>query len=368
MSRMVEVSIDLDNLRHNYRLAKHMAGNAEVWVVGKSDAYGHGLQHVAHALCDADGFALLDMDDALALRQGGFDQTILLMAGPSHERELAEASVKRISIVIRNREQLDMLRHARLKQPVSVWVKVRSNINRFGFDPAAVPGIVDALRDQAGVRLQGLLMHFAQADDLAVELDTQWHAFRNLAAELGLRFSAANSAAMLRDTKTHGQAIRLGTALYGNNPFVGAAAHDNLAGFRPVMKMTARLTDIVPLSAGAPLGYGATFRADKAMRVGIVACGYGDGYPNKATTGTPVLIRGQRTRILGDVAMNVMFIDLTTVSDAQTGDWVILFGDDKLRIDEVAHYAGQRPESIQCAIGGKHRTRILERGTWPCHP
>lgn len=366
MSRMVEVSIDLDNLRHNYRLAKGLAGNAEVWAVAKSDAYGHGLKQVAHALCDADGFALLDMDDAVTLRQEGFGQTILLMAGPGHERELAEASVRQISIVIRNREQLDMLRHARLKLPIGVWVKVRSNINRFGFDPAAVPGIVAALRDHTGVRLQGLLMHFAQADDLGVELDPQWQAFRDLAAATGSRFSAANSAAMLRDRKTHGQAIRLGTALYGNNPFVGAPAHDHIAGFRPVMKMTARITDVVPLPAGAPLGYGATFRASEAMRVGIVACGYGDGYSNRATTGTPVLIRGQRTRILGDIAMNAMFVDLTPLPDVQAGDWVTLFGDDKLRIDEVGRHVGQRPESMQCAIGGRHRMRLLERGIWPC--
>lgn len=368
MARMVEVTIDLDNLRHNYRLAKRLAGHAEVWAVGKSDAYGHGLQQVARALCDADGFALLDMDDAVALRQGGFGQTILLMAGPGHERELAEASVRQIAIVIRNRDQLDMLRHARPKLPIGVWVKVRSNINRFGFDPAAVPGIVAALRDHTGVRLQGLLMHFAQADDLSVELAPQWQAFRNLAAETGLRFSAANSAAMLRDPGTHGQAIRLGTALYGNNPFVGAAAHDHIAGFRPVMTMTARITDVVPLPAGAPLGYGATFRASDAMRVGIVACGYGDGYANRATTGTPVLVRGQRTRILGDIAMNVMFVDLTTVPDARTGDWVTLFGDDKLRIDEVGRHVGQRPETIQCAIGGRHRMRLVERGIWPGSP
>jgi alanine racemase len=360
MSNTVSVSLHLDHLRHNYGVTKRIAAHADVYAVLKSDAYGHGLLQVARALRHADGFALLDLDDAIVLRKEGFLQSILMMAGVNDARELAEACQHRLTVVVRSWHQFDMLRAFRPQFPLHVWVKVKSNINRFGFAPEEVPDLLRELTARPEIRLQGLMMHFAAADDLDCDLDGQWATFRALTEQTQLPFSAANSAAMLRDTSTHGRLVRIGSALYGNNPFVDAKPFDALQEFRPVMRFDAKIVGSVRLQAGEAIGYGGTFVAECAMHVGIVGCGYGDGYPHGATTGTPVLVRGTRSRILGNVAMNAMFVDLGPVPAAQVGDWVTLWGDERLRIDEVARHAGQRPEAIECNLAKKHDMHLIE--------
>jgi alanine racemase len=360
MSNTVSVSLNLDHLRHNYSVAKTIAPNATVHAVLKSDAYGHGLLHIARALRHADGFAVLDIDDAIALREDGFPQPILMMAGVDDRCELDEAIRRRLTPVMRSPRQLDMLRPWQSQPPLPVWVKVKSSINRFGFDPADVPALLRELAARPDIHLQGLMMHFAAADDLDCDLDSQWKGFQALAAQMQLPFSAANSAAMLRDARTHGSLVRLGSALYGNNPFIDARSFDALRDFRPVMRFDARIIGTVRLQTGEPIGYGGTFVADRAMRVGIVGCGYGDGYPHGASTGTPVLIRGVRSRVLGHVAMNMIFVDLQPTPEAQVGDWVTLWGDERLRIDEVACHAGQRAEAIECNMAKKHEVQLIE--------
>jgi alanine racemase len=366
MASTVSVNLNLDNLRHNYRLAKTMASGAQVYAVLKSDAYGHGLMNVALGLADADGFALLQLEDALHLRAAGLSQPVMMMAGVNDARELAEAYANDLTLVVRSRRQLEIMLHACVpRRPVGVWVKVKSSINRFGFLPAEVDDVLRELAGLSDIEVHGLMMHFPSADDLDCELDGQWESFRALAARTRMPFSAANSAAMLRDRKTHGRLVRAGSVLYGNNPFVGGEPFDALSGFRPVMRFEASVIDTVQLDAGQPIGYGGTFIADRRMRIGVVGCGYGDGYPPSACTGTPVMIRGARTRILGRVAMNAIFIDLESVPDAQVGDWVTLWGDERLRIDEVAQCAGMSPEAIECGLANKHRVHLSGSGRLP---
>ena len=360
MLNTVSVSLNLDHLRHNYRVAKALARTSQLFAVLKSDAYGHGLLNIAGGLANADGFALIQLDDALTLRQNNVEQPILMMAGINDERELAEACAHKLMVVVRSHQQLAMLREFPVSQQLLVWVKVKSNINRFGFAPSEVPAVLAELIAQPYIRVRGLMMHFASADDLNCPLSPQWESFQALVRNTGLDFSAANSAAMLRDKTTHGTLVRAGSVLYGNNPFVDGQPFEALQAFRPVMRLEARLIGTVDLSPGQPLGYGGMFVADRQMRVGIVGCGYGDGYPPVVSTGTPVLVCGVRTRILGKVAMNVAFIDLQPVMQAQTGDWVTLWGDERLRIDEVAQCAGLSPEAIQCGLMKKHRAKLIE--------
>jgi len=360
MLNTVSVSLNLNHLRHNYHQAKSMTRGAKVYAVMKADAYGHGLLDIAHGLPHADGFALLQLEDALHLREADFTQPIMLMEGINEARELAEVAGHRLTMVLRSHQQLEMLRACQTAGPLKIWLKVKSSMNRFGFEPDEVLGVLRELEARPHLKLEGLMMHFPSADDLDCELDSQWQVFRALLALTRLPFSIANSGAMLRDARTHGTLVRLGTALYGNNPFVGGKAFPALKEFRPVMRFEARVIGIAQLGAGEALGYGGSFVAERATRVGVVGCGFGDGYPSGAATGTPVMIGGVRTRIVGKVAMNVLFIDLEGIPEARTGDWVTLWGDADLRIDEVALHAGQGPEVIQCGMAKKHRVQLIE--------
>jgi alanine racemase len=360
MLNTVSVRLNLDHLRHNYALAKGMAPAAQVFAVVKADGYGHGLLNIARGLASADGFAAIQLEDALALRCAGLAQPILILEGINDAREIAEVCEHHLIIVLHSHYQMAMLRAYQGQIPIKIWVKVNSSMNRFGFDPTEAIEVLRALEAKPNVKLEGLMMHFPSADDLDCDLDSQWTMFRSLVSTTQLPFSVANSAAMLRDPRTHGRLVRLGSALYGNNPFVGGKAFDALKGFRPVMRFAARIIDTACVAAGEPLGYGGTFIAEHAMRIGIVGCGYGDGYPASASTGAPVMLGGVRTRIVGSVAMNVMFIDLEPVPDAQIGDWVTLWGDAHLRIDEVAQHAGLGAEAIQCGLTKKHRVHLIE--------
>ena len=356
----VNVSLNLDHLRHNYALAKTLAPAAQMFAVLKADAYGHGLLNIAHGLAHADGFAIIQLDDALALRRAGFAQPILMLEGIDDARELVGVCAHQLTMVLRSHHQMDMLRTYQKQTPLRIWVKVKSNMNRFGFHPGEVIDVLRELEAKPNVRLEGLMMHFPSADDLDRNLNAQWDEFRTLTTQTQLPFSVANSAAMLRDARTHGTLVRFGSALYGNNPFVDAKAFDTLQEFRPVMRFEARIIGTARVLAGDALGYGGSFVAEKSMRVGVLGCGYGDGYPSSASTGTPVMLRGVRTSIIGGVAMNVMFIDLEPVPDAQLGDWVTLWGDERLRIDEVAQSAGIRPEAIECGMAKKHHVHLIE--------
>lgn len=349
MQNTVTIKLNLDHLHHNYRLLKKLAPAAQVFAVVKSDAYGHGLLNIASGLPEADGFALIQLEDAITLRSAGIAQPILLMAGVNDVQEVAEARARQITIVVHHRDHLAMIRAAGAQQPLLVWVKVNSNMNRFGFNPVEVIGILRQLQAMPNVHVEGLMMHFPCADLLDQELHDQWNTFRELIALTNLPFSAANSAAMLRDARTHGDLVRTGAALYGINPFPG----EDRFRLRPVMHFEARLIAITQLSAGESVGYEGGFVAQRAMRIGVIGCGYGNGYPSTARTGTPVSIAGVRTRIIGKVAMNVIFIDLESARKAKVGDWATMWGNDVVQIEEVARNSGLSAAAIDCSMSRK---------------
>lgn len=347
MQNTVTIKLNLDYLHHNYGLLKKLAPGSQVFAVVKSDAYGHGLLNIASGLPEADGFALIQLEDAITLRNAGIAQPILLMAGVNDAHEVAEARARQLTVVVHHRDHLALIRASGAQPPLRVWIKVNSRMNRFGFDATDVLQILRELQAMPDIHVRGLMMHFPCADQLDQELDTQWNAFRELVAITQLPFSAANSAAMLRDARTHGDLVRTGAALYGINPFPG----EDSFGLRPVMHFEARLIAITNLAAGESVGYEGRFVAERAMRIGVVGCGY--GYPATAATGTPVSIAGVRTRIIGKVAMNVIFIDLESARDARVGDWVSLWGDGVVRIEEVARNAGLSAAAIDCSMSRK---------------
>ncbi len=295
MSRPIQASIDLSALKNNLRVVRR-ATSSRVMAVIKANGYGHGLMRVAEALQDAEGFALLDVRDGIALREAGFRQTILLLEGYFSRDELPLMAEYELTSVIHNQRQLAWLDAYPRKQGLSVWLKVNTGMNRLGFMPAEVPSVMERLKSHRAVRDVTLMTHFAQADE-AAGIATQLQIFKQLAAPYRVPCSLANSAAVLRYPEAHGDWVRPGISLYGSSPFADVSAQQ--LGLQPVMTLSSELISVRELRAGDAVGYGATFRADNAMRIGTVACGYADGYPRHAVTGTPILVNGQRTRVAG---------------------------------------------------------------------
>ncbi len=345
MSRPIQAHIDLSALRNNLRVVRQ-ASSARVMAVVKANAYGHGLLQAAETLRDADGFALLDVRDAIALREAGFRQPILLLEGFFSQDELPLLAEYELTSVIHSHRQLEWLDAYPRSNGLSVWLKINTGMNRLGFAPEAFPAVMERLKSHRAVRDVTLMTHFAQADE-APGVATQLALFEQLTANHRLPRSLSNSAAILRHPAAHGDWVRPGIMLYGSSPFadVSAAA----LGLQPVMTLSSELISVRDLKAGDAVGYGATFRAERAMRIGTVACGYADGYPRHAGTGTPILVGGVRTRTLGRVSMDMLAVDLSEVPDARIGSRVVLWGEG-MPIDDVASAAGTISYELLCAL------------------
>jgi alanine racemase len=327
-------------------LARRRAPDARVLAVIKADAYGHGLLRAAHAFADAEGFAVLELDDAVRLRAAGFDRRILMLEGFFDAAELPVLAEERLSCVLHNDEQLTMLQAARLPAAVDVFVKIDTGMNRLGFRPEALRRVLDALRACRNAGEVTLMTHFACADD-ARGIDWQLDAFRHATTGLALPLSLANSATLLRYPHAASGWARLGIMLYGASPFAEESAH--ALGLRPAMTLASRIIAVRELAAGESVGYGALFHAREAMRIGVVACGYADGYPRHAPTGTPVLVAGERTRLIGRVSMDMLCVDLSGLPQAQVGASVVLWGEG-LPVEEVAQAAGTVSYELLCAL------------------
>lgn len=346
MPRPILARIDLDALNNNLRVARRAAPSARTMAVIKANGYGHGLLRVAGALSEAEGFALLDIQDAIRLREAGYRQTILLLEGFFEADDLPLLAEYDISSAIHSDWQLDMLDAYPRRGALDVWLKVNSGMNRLGFAPQQTPQVLERLRRHRAVREVTLMTHFANADE-ARGVSAQLDLFNAAVAAYRMPRSLANSAALLRYPQTHGTWVRPGIMLYGASPFADKTAAE--LGLRPVMTLTSRIIATQELRAGDEVGYGSLFRADRAMRIGIVACGYADGYPRHATTGTPVLVGGQRTRTLGRVSMDMLCVDLSTLPQAGVGAPVTLWGEG-MPIEEVATAAGTISYELMCAL------------------
>jgi alanine racemase len=345
MSRPIQAHIDLSALRNNLRVVRR-ASSARVMAVVKANAYGHGLLQTARALNDADGYALLDVRDAVTLRDAGFRQPILLLEGYFSRDELPLLAEYELTTVIHSHQQLEWLDAYPRKNGLSVWLKLNSGMNRLGFSAQEFPAVMERLKSHRAVREVTLMTHFAQADE-APGVSAQHALFEQLTANRHHPRSLANSAAILRHPAAHADWVRPGIMLYGSSPFGDASAQ--ALGLQPVMTLSSELISVRDIKAGEAVGYGATFRAERAMRIGTVACGYADGYPRHAASGTSILVDGKRTRTLGRVSMDMLSVDLSALPDARVGSRVVLWGEG-MPIDEVARSAGTISYELLCAL------------------
>jgi alanine racemase len=357
MPRPLVARISLSALRHNLQVAKNKASKARVWAVVKANAYGHGLARAVQAFATADGLALIEPDAAFRLREMGWQKPILLLEGFFDAADLPLVAKHRINVAVHCNEQIAMLEQASLSQPVDIHLKMNSGMNRLGFTPTQYEAAYARLRALPAIGRITLMTHFANADDalnpglpLAVQLRRFHEATQGLEGERSL----ANSAAVLMHPDAIGDWVRPGIMLYGATPGGGTAEE---FGLRPAMTLTSEIIGIQHIQAGEAVGYGSRFIADKPMTVGMVACGYADGYPRHAPTGTPILVNGRKTRLIGRVSMDMLNVDLTDIPGAAVGSPVILWGEG-MPIDEVATAAGTLGYELMCAVAP--RVRIIE--------
>lgn len=360
MPRPIRASIDLEALRHNYQLAKNRSGNAKAFAVIKANAYGHGLENAVAAFGDiADGFALLDIAEARKLREAGLTQPIALLEGFFEPSDLGDVLELGLIPAIHGEAQLKMLERARPQTSLDVLIKINSGMNRLGFTADNFAAALARLQALPCVRFITAMTHFARADD-EVGIAEQLGVFRTLTGGLGMPVSLANSAALLRFPEVAGQITRPGIILYGGSPMPAQHSAEAI-GLRPAMTLSSEIIGTQSIQAGDKVGYGGTFTAEGAMRIGTVACGYADGYPRHAPTGTPILVGGRRTRLLGRVSMDMLACDLTHLEEAGVGTPVTLWGDG-LAADEVATAAGTISYELFCALAPRVPVQVRGLG------
>ena len=346
MSRPVYAQINLAALNANLARAREKAAGAQVLAVVKANAYGHGLARVLPALEDADGLALVELDSAIMLREARYSRRILLIEGFFEEGELAEIGHRRLAVVVHHDEQVRMLEATALPRPIEVFVKVNTGMNRLGFDPGDVAGVCERLSAAPGVAALRLMTHLARADE-DDGLDEPLHRFEAACRGLPYPRSIANSAGVMRFEEVGGDIVRPGIMLYGASPFPYDTAA--MLGLRPVMTLRSRVIAIQDLKANDSVGYGGAYTATRAHRIGVVACGYADGYPRHAPNGTPILVCGRKTRLAGRVSMDLLTVDLTDVPEARVGSPVVLWGEG-LPVDDVASAASTVGYELLCAL------------------
>ena len=356
MPRPIRATISAAALAHNLAVAKRHAGGSKLWAVVKANAYGHGLLRAVQALRDADGFALLDFADALQVRDAGIDKAILMLEGFFKPGDIALLLRHRLTPVIHSMEQLEMLEKASAADlpagKLDVYLKVNSGMNRLGFTVDNVRLAWNALEANRGVASVTLMTHFADADgEGGIAAQLQW--FNELTQPFLVGShpaprSLANSAALLRfPEEARADWVRPGIMLYGCSPFSFRGAED--IGLQPAMTLASEIIGVQNLQPGERVGYGMTYEAAQEMTIGVVACGYADGYPRHAPSGTPVLVAGQRTATVGRVSMDMLCVDISDIPEAYVGTPVTLWGEG-LPCDEVALSAGTVSYELLCGL------------------
>ncbi len=353
MSRPAEVVINLSALRHNFSRIRTLAPDSRIMAIVKADAYGHGLARIARTLKEADAFGVACLEEAQELRQAGIDQPIILLEGPYAVDELSDIKQLQLDIVVHDLSQVEMLEQHQLTEhldnkPFSIWLKVDTGMHRLGFSPESANAAFARLKQISGVDDIRLMTHLARANDRQNQMtQEQIQCFNQLQELMSSEKTIANSAGIIAFPEAHVDWVRPGIMLYGVSPFQDSFGPDE--GLQPVMTLQSKLITVRQLKAGEPVGYGATWRCPEDMSVGVVAAGYGDGYPRHAPSGTPVLVNGKRVELIGRASMDMLTVDLRTQPQAKAGDPVILWGEG-LPVEEVAKHADTISYEVLCGV------------------
>jgi alanine racemase len=360
MTRPILATIHTAALRNNIQRARDAAPDAKVWAVVKANAYGHGIEHVFEGLRSADGFALLDLDEAARVRKLGWRGPILLLEGVFEQRDLELCSRLGLWHTVHCDEQIQMLATHKTEVPHRVFLKLNSGMNRLGFAPQQYRAAWTRLNALPQVEEISLTTHFSDADG-AKGIEEQLRIFNATTRDLPGERSLANSAATLRHSvNAAADWVRPGIALYGSSPDFPEHTYADWQ-LLPAMTLSSKIIATQAINTLATVGYGSIFKAEKPMTIGVVACGYADGYPRHCSTGTPVLVNGVRTRVVGRVSMDMITVDLepliqagVDVGHVGVGSEVTLWGKASngavLSIDEVAQAGSTVGYELMCAL------------------
>jgi alanine racemase len=365
MPRPIQATIHTEALRHNLDRVRRAAPDAKVWGVVKANAYGHGIERVWEGMRGVDGFALLDLNEAERVRALGWRGPILLLEGVFEARDLELCSRLNLWHTVHCDEQIDMLATHKTHQPHRVFLKMNSGMNRLGFAPQRFRAAWTRLDALPQVDEISLMTHFSDADG-ARGIEHQVAAFDRITHDLPGERTLSNSAASLRfggDARVRADWVRPGIAVYGSAP--DFPDHDIAHwGLQPAMTLATRIIGVQQLAPGDTVGYGSNFSADRPLRIGVIACGYADGYPRHCNTGTPVLVEGERTRIVGRVSMDMITVDIPHLPHAGMGSEVTLWGRAAngavLAIDEPARAGGTVGYELMCALAQRVPVQVAD--------
>jgi len=354
INRPILASIHTDAFQHNLNRVRELAPESKIWAVVKSRAYGHTFEAALNGLASTDGFALLNMQNALRLREACWQGRILLLEGLFHENELTLAEKLSCDLVVHCEMQVQWLEKYKAHKPFNIFLKMNTGMNRLGLKPEAYRTAFHRIH-AAGNKMHHMT-HFANADqvDRLPTVGSQLELFNETIEGLDAPTSLANSAAILWHRNALGDWVRPGIMLYGASP-TGLYADIKNAHLKAVMQLQSEIIDIQLLEKGDRVGYGGRFEAPEAMRIGIVACGYADGYPRHAKDGTPVWVSdgskdgGVVCPIVGRVSMDMLSIDLRGASNAKIGSTVELWGD-RVPVDDVAQMSDTIGYELLCAV------------------
>ena len=351
--------INLSACQHNLSVAKQSAPESKCIAIIKANAYGHGMVKIAKALNDADAFAVARVEEAVQLRDAGITKTILLLEGFTSDAELNLARKYKLDCVIHNEHQIHLLEQSN-GDAITICLKVDSGMHRLGFNPNEVKDVYSRLKQSGSVNTPFKLMtHLANADDKhddksLNQIDTFYKSIEELNVE---EASIANSAGILGWPQSHAFWNRPGIMLYGVSPFINGRAKDQ--NLKPVMTLSSQLISVKEIKKGETIGYGGIYVCEKDMTIGIVAIGYGDGYPRHAKIGTPVLVNNKRCSLVGRVSMDMICVDLSEQPSAQVNDPVVLWGEG-LAIEEIAESADTIAYELLCGVTGRVKFKYLD--------
>lgn len=352
--------LNLEAVQHNLQMVRRLAPDAKIMAVIKANGYGHGLLRIAEALQNADAFAVARVDEGIRLRKAGIKNRIAVLEGFSCAEELDELLLYQLDAVVHSFTQLEIFESRKEQEACAIWLKLDTGMNRLGFKPQEFNSVFQRLNQCSIIRPPIRLMtHLANADDKQdATTHKQIRLFNDTVATLGLENerSIANSAGIIAWKEALTDWVRPGVMLYGISPFPDYTGKQ--LGLKPVMGLHSRLIAVKPVATGDKVGYSGTWVCEKPTTLGVVAVGYGDGYPRYAKAGTPVLVNGQRVPLIGRVSMDMITVDLATQPNAKPGDPVTLWGD-SLAVEEIAFYADTIPYTLVCGV--TQRVQIVEK-------
>jgi alanine racemase len=362
--RIACAGINLSALRHNFNLARQYAAQSRIMCVVKANAYGHGMLEVAEALSEADGFAVACVDEAVVLRQSGIQVPITVFQGFAYSAELAACAEFNLSPLVHCDPQLKLLQNTKQRRPATVWLKLTSGMNRLGFVCEQAAERWRALREMHGIGHVGLLTHMACADEGPGNnpggnfTQKQIERFTRNTTQLAGEKCLANSATLLGWPQAQADWVRPGIMLYGASPFLPGVTHACVSQLQPVMRLTSQLIAINQCRKGDPIGYGSSWICPEDMPIGVVAIGYGDGYPRHIDKHASVSVNKQCAAIVGRISMDLMTIDLRNIQ-AVVGDEVVLWGPE-IPVDDIACSAETIAYELTCGVYGRVKYRYID--------